>query len=137
MSLHHNVDAYLKSALKDCYQAFSKDLANTRQNRFRSAEDIQRVFYSFFHLARDKGRLKIVNRTLWQKICACFHRARLDSLVINQKLNNAKKIERLRKFNPALFCLNDASGISSADRLSGKRFLEELFPEPSSFEKSE
>lgn len=135
MSLHHNVDGYLKSVLEQCYQTFKNELDQTRKSRFRSPDDIQRIVYSFFHLVQKKGRMKNVKRSFWQKLCSKFYAARMDSFVLNQTLSNREKFNRLRKFNPALFCLNDACGIDNVQRLEGKIFLEQLFAEPSPFEK--
>lgn len=43
--------------------------------------------------------------------------------------------ERIKKFNPHMFCLNADIKMDSVNRKKSKQFLEELFSTPSPFEK--
>jgi len=51
-------------------------------------------------------------------------------------IHRGKFVKKLRKYDPDLFCLNDSQHASDADRMAIKPFLEELFPEKSTFEKT-
>lgn len=135
LSLHHNIDAYLKSCLEECNNTFSKELGDTQKSQFRDISNIQRVIFSYFHLTQNKGQLKLIKRTLWQKICALLNLGSMDSFVLNQSIDNVEKIKRLKRFNPKLFCLNDSDDVIDNQRQKNKEFLQTLFPHNSPFEK--
>ena len=39
------------------------------------------------------------------------------------------------RYNPVLFCINDNEQAGDKDRLRARRFLEQMFPDKSSFER--
>lgn len=134
----HNIDAYTKSSYIECLKYFEEKFNKTKQHKFREEGDIQRVIIAYYMLAKNLGKLKLcrnidtflpiferIKRKINKKYCA-------DSITIN--MNNKNPYARLEKTNPALFCTNDGEGISDFDRARIKIFLEETFPEKSSFE---
>ncbi len=116
---HHNIDAYVKSEYERTVQTFQKELEVASVNRFRSDSDIQRLLFQLDLLARKRGILKYVDRR--------------ESCRLRVHKNNYDKY--IRKYNPALFCLNDTDHSSDEDRKRIAPFLERLFPHKSEFER--
>jgi len=117
---HHNIDAYLKS---DCRrvveETFKKELEPLFTNHIRSGNDIQRILYLYAALAEKRGRLRCVSKK--------------ESFFLRPfRISNYDKLERYR---PALFCLNDSERVSDSDRERLKAWLAKRFPEKSAFEK--
>ncbi len=115
---HHNIDAYLKSDFQHTVTTFKTVLNKIFSNRFRNETDIQRILLHYDILARKRGHLKYTNR---KQSC----RIRLQKKDYKKYLN---------KYKPVLFCLNDTNHATDKDRQRVKPFLEELFPNKSSFE---
>ena len=117
---HHNIDAYLRS---DC-QRISEDIlynefsANSR-NRMRSDEDIQRVVYSYIALAEKRGLLRYITQKESQH--ALIHKK--------------KHYDKIEKYKPMLFCMNDSQNANDQDRIIAKDYLDKRFPQKSAFEK--
>lgn len=117
---HHNVDAYVTEDYRYAVeQVFKEQVNSSLQSHVRQYGDLHRSAFSYYALATGKAQLKYVGRK--------------ESLRLN--IYRRKFMKRLRRYNPALFCLNDSQRVSDADRAMIKPFLEELFPEKSSFEK--
>lgn len=117
---HHNVDAYVTEDYRYAVEQVFKEQVNASlQSHIRQYGDLHRSAFSYYALATGKAQLKYVGRK--------------ESLRLN--IYRRKFMKRLRRYNPALFCLNDSQRVSDADRAMIKPFLEELFPEKSSFEK--
>lgn len=135
---HHNADAYTKSSYSECIKYFENEFSKTKKHKFRQEGDIQRVIISYYIIAKNFGKFKYcsnidtffsiferIKRKITKKYCA-------DSITISMK--NKNPYSRLKKTNPAMFCTNDGEGITNFDRERIKIFLEETFPEKSSFE---
>jgi len=118
---HHNVDAYVTEDYRYAVEQVFKEQVNASlQSHVRQYGDLHRSAFSYYALASGKAELKYVNRR--------------ESLRLNIHRQQFKK--RLNKYDPDLFCLNDSQRVSDADRIAIKPFLEELFPEKSTFEKT-
>jgi hypothetical protein len=117
---HHNIDSYLKS---DCIrvgeQIFKNEIDHTKMNHFRNANDIQRIVYSYVALAEKRGHLRYVSND--------------ESLHIH--IQKDRHFEKLKKFNPTFFCMNDTEYADDNDRMKLKVWLSTRFPEKSEFEK--
>lgn len=117
---HHNIDAYLKS---DCQrvseQIFKDEFMQMRMSRLRNSEDIQRVIYSYVALAERRGQLHYCSKK--------------ESLYIH--IYKDKHYKYYEKFNPMLFCMNDSQYAQDSDRIKSTKFLSEIFPQKSQFEK--
>ena len=135
---HHNIDAYLKSKYLECMDYFSKEFKKTMSHKFRTEEDIQRVIISYYALVKGYAYVKHYSRV--DRFLSLFSRIKnkikkrynADSIVFNMTIKNP--YSRIRKYNPCLFCINDGEGITDFDRKRAKIFLEETFPEKSTFE---
>ncbi len=117
---HHNIDSYLKS---DCIrvgeQIFKNEIDHTKMNHIRNANDIQRIVYSYVALAEKRGHLRYVSND--------------ESLHIH--IQKDRHFEKLKKFDPTFFCMNDTEYADDNDRMKLKVWLSTRFPEKSEFEK--
>lgn len=118
---HHNVDAYVTADYRYAVEHVFKEQVNASlRSHVRQYGDLHRSAFSYYALATGKAELKYVGRR--------------ESLRLNIHRHQFKR--RLNKYDPDLFCLNDSQRVSDADRIAIKPFLEELFPEKSTFEKT-
>jgi len=117
---HHNIDAYLLSDnRKVVEEVFFNEINLTINNHFRTEKDVQRIIFSYYALAVNKGILNYVNRNTSCRI----------------RMNYRNFGGFILKYQPVFFCLNDSTKATHEDRLRAKPFLENLFPEKSDFEK--
>lgn len=115
---HHNIDAYLRSDCEETFNTFLDEIRPTLANHVRSDNDIQRSIYSYAALARRRARpLFITQHT---------------SLRIH--IQNPRHYDKLARYAPMLFCMNDSEYAAETDRLRARDTLARLFPTPSSFE---
>ncbi len=117
--MHHNIDAYLRRAFQETRELFSKEIDATLKNRVRSDNDIQRGIYFYMALHKKRGHLQYVD----QHTSFRFH------------IDNHKHYEKLMRFKPMLFCMNDSQYATDADRELAAAFLAKRFPDKSKFEK--
>lgn len=137
---HHSFDAYLKSDYEFCVTNYYKEKwEETAFQRFRSEDDMQRCFVSYYMIIIGHAVLRKVGRYnridgLWNKIKAFLtHRYANDSRCID--LNISDYNAALKKYNPMMICVNDNQNTTENQRRRLVPFLEYLFPEHSSFEK--
>lgn len=117
---HHNVDAYVKSDYRDAVEhIFDVQVKRSLSSHTRMYGDMHRSAFLYYALAVGKGHIKYVGRKESNRILVHKH----------------DYADRLNKYQPDLFCLNDGQRTKDEDRERIKPFLEELFPEKSSFEK--
>lgn len=116
---HHNIDAYLKSDYRRIVEEVLHDefSANNR-NRMRNDNDVQRSVVAYIALAEKRGKLHYVSK-------------RVSMHVLIHKESHYRKLE---KYHPMLFCMNDSEYATDDDRMKAKAYLENRFPEKSSFE---
>lgn len=116
---HHNMDAYLKSDHQKVVEKdFVEEIAATITHHIRSDKDIQRVIYSYYALANNRGKRHFTSR---KESCRI-------------RLQEPDFMRFITKYNPIFFCLNDSRRATDDDRARIKPFLEALFPEKSEFE---
>ncbi len=118
---HHNIDAYRVSDNRHVAQeVFADPVAEMMDHHFRTEGDLQRMAISCWGLATGRAVAKpVVGKNESMRV----------------KIHKPGAMEAMRRHSPALFCLNDSQRASDEDRARIGPFLEELFPEPSEFEK--
>lgn len=116
---HHNIDSYLKSDCLHVEEMFREELEPTFSNHVRAANDIQRSLYHYVALAEKRGHLHYVSQK--------------DSLRLH--IQNRRHYDKLSKYNPMLFCMNDSEYAQDSDRRFASEFLQKRFPEKSRFER--
>ena len=116
---HHNIDAYKKSDYHKAVEVvFKEQVRESQSHRLRAYGDLHRSAFGYYILAIGHGHLLYVGRS--------------ESIRILAHRHNFK--ERLQRYKPSLFCLNDSQRVKDEHRKKIKPFLEELFPEESAFE---
>lgn len=116
---HHNMDAYLKSDCLCVEEMFRDELIDTFRNHVRSGNDVQRSLYYYVALAEKRGHLR--------------HVTQKESLRIH--IQNRSHYDKLEKYNPLFFCMNDSEYAHENDRRYAAGFLKKRFPQKSQFEK--
>lgn len=116
---HHNIDAYIKSSVAKTAALFEKEIAPTLRHHVRDDRDINRNLYSYAAIAEGKGVAKFVNQKTSFRLHTHKHR----------------HYEKLERYNPVFFCINDSQFASDNDRIVAKEWLEKRFPAKSCFEK--
>ena len=116
---HHNIDAYLKSDCEHVEQMFKNEIEATFSNHIRSANDIQRNIYAYVALAEKRAHPHYVT----QKTSFRLH------------IQNESHYDKLERYNPLLFCMNDSQYAKDSDRKRVTAFLNKRFPKKSQFEK--
>ena len=117
---HHNINALLKSVCRDVAENIMRDeFASNNKNHIRNDDDVQNVVFSYVALAEKRGKLRYVTDK--------------ESMIV--KIHKDKHYERLDKFRPMLFCMNDSEYANDSGRAMSKAYLEKRFPDKSEFEK--
>lgn len=116
---HHNIDAMHKSINAHVHELFGIEIGKTWANRFRSDNDIQKVIYSYVPMAEKNCEVEYVNKKTSYRIHIQRH----------------YHYDKIMKYNPKFFCVNDSEHATDEDRRMAKEFLARIFPEKSSFEK--
>lgn len=131
----HNIDAFLKSEMLNCRNEYRDEIYKTINSHFRSLDYVERTIYLYYLNAKDKGifRLTSENNRLKRLLKALFADFKKDSLELFSQ--SRKKEQKLKKFKPKLFCINDTEETTDANRRETKEFLEMMFPKKSQFEK--
>lgn len=117
---HHNIDAYRKSDCKKVIEEiFNEKLRTEFGNRMRNSDDTHRTVYAYVALAEKRGHLR--------------YSSPQESLHLS--IHKESHYQKLKKYQPIFFCMNDSQYAQDSDRIKAKAFLEEYFPDKSSFEK--
>ena len=135
---HHNLDVHNKTAFKQCNKMCAELVEQTRNNRFRTAQDWQRVLISYYMLATGSGKLKIINAYKMSWLQWLKHNllnfGKKDSLILPLNFKTKKYYNKLNRYKPKFLCMEDNEHSNDDDRARGKAFLQLLFPYKSEFE---
>lgn len=135
---HHNIDAYLKSEVINCYETFKSEIDKTINSHFRNKENVERAIYQKYFIAHKKGEFKRVSKVdcklnpIKRLINLIKKEYKKDSCLIFPQGRNIE--ETLNKFKPHLFCINDSEETTNEDRIYIKGFLQKRYPNKSAFE---
>lgn len=135
---HHNIDAYLKSEVINCYEIFKSEIDKTINSHFRSKENVERTIYQKYFIAHKKGEYKRVSKIdvklnpIKRLINLIKKEYKKDSCLIFPENRNVK--ETLDKLKPNLYCINDSENTTNEDRIYIKEFLQNRYPKKSAFE---
>jgi len=125
LSSHHNIDMYKKNDIITCQKEFKEEIKKTVNSHFRNLSDIQRIIYADYSILDGSGILKQIKNSV------LFSNKR-DSIALFSQ--SRKKEQKLKKYKPKLFCINDTEETTDENRRETREFLESLFPEKSGFE---
>lgn len=124
---HHNMDAYTKTILEDCENAFPELFHHTIHQPFRSESCMQRILFHLHALVKKQAVLKDVNRTFFQRVMKKIHLAFIDSWI----QSNTAPLKHIEPYHPALFCINDCEISTDENRTEVLNFLKKKFPHKS------
>lgn len=116
---HHNIDAYRRSDYQAAYEEFEDYIRPTLKNHVRSLNDMQRNLYSYYPLVKKHAHLLYVDRHTSFRL----------------HIERREHYEKLNRYSPMLFCMNDSEYATDSDRKYARRYLENRFPDKSEFEK--
>ena len=137
-SPHHNIDAYDRDDMLDCFKRFKGDFEKSGAflYPFRSDRNFQRLLYSFYALATGRGHFRRApfntkwNKPWWRHLIP----SRGESLQFFGSVWRHGEAQ-LARYNPNLFCFNDGVETTDADRAWLDGFYRRTFPMKSRFEK--
>lgn len=135
---HHNIDAYRKRDFEEVASEFSDEIEKTSQSRFRKDSDLQRSLVLYRLLAKSDRRYVKIGR--YNGFKSCF--AVLGAIFSGRYMTDSRcfSVEtgdlaaKFKKYNPALFAVNDESGVDAEQREKVAKFFQVFLPERSSFE---
>jgi len=122
----HHPQPYLKSTLVDVYDKFSEQMSISSRNKFRKSNDYTHYIFRYWHLMSGEFYPEKNNDGYIKNICSVEDaNETVKYLTDNQKVN--------------FLCLNDDENLDSKDEVEIfsiiNGFLENKFPEKSSFER--
>lgn len=135
---HHNIDAYRKSDFLECINIFKNLYDSTGSHKFRTEGDVQRALVLYYALSQNRATLKKYSRVdrnlplIKRIVDKILRNYSADSIVFDA--NEKNKMKKIQMYKPKLFCINDGENISDSDRKDVKIFLNNIFPQKSSFE---
>ena len=139
----HNVDAYTKQSFDACRAEFREEFARASVCRVRTDQDIQRVIFQYDMLARGACELKTYahatrfETALVYVAAALFPKRRFDFFFCSiHDFVHHPAARFLVPRKPRCMCINDSDDSTGEDIARYRERMRELFPEPSSFEKS-
>lgn len=120
---HHNIDPYVKSQMKKCYETFKNEIDKTIFSQFRQKTDIQRSIYASYALATNEGIYKVItdkNSPLYKRIWKFLHK-KFPKDSIYASTSNTQIISVLKQYKPKLFCVNDTEKTTIEERNCTKK----------------
>lgn len=135
LSIHHNIDVYSKSAYLETLRKFDDEFKNTNMFRFRNKNCIHRIIFALDAIYSGKATYKLVKEfTGLSKMFVDLNKQEVFSYLGKEyHLNRLRKV--IKNNNPKLFCLNAGEKATKEIKLEAKKFMEEMYPTASRFEK--
>lgn len=132
---HHNIDVYSKSAYLETLTKFEAEFEATNKHRFRNKNCIHRIIFALDAVYSGKAIIRTVPAFAGiSKIFVRFNKKEIFSYFGKEyHLDRVKHVMKQNK--PKLFCLNASDKTDRKIKEAARKFMEELFPEPSKFEK--
>ena len=127
----HCIDAYRKSYLKACKDSFQTEISDTKINKFRVQNQIQRIIFSMYLIEHDLGILKINPQIAEQEF-----QMHVENLYLRIEDISYMKM-KLDTLTPKLLCINDTPYCSDNERIQLKQFLCQIFLNMPEWEKKE
>lgn len=132
--LHHNIDAYCKSAYISALIKYKDNIKQCINNKFRKKEDLHRILFSLDMVYSGNAELKVVSDpNSLQRVLHLFRKMEWESLCYSE--DSKKLYKNILKYRPKFFCINSGNDDSIEIQLKKKKFMDSIFPNPSKFEK--
>lgn len=134
----HNIEAYKISSIKEMLTHPIVDLCYQKsiRRKFRSPFQLYRWIFTLYDLTFKGAKLKRIRTKRSKKhfIYNFVHKINGNISSSPHYTINAKR-DNIMTIRPPLFCINDTGENTDQDRIDNRDFLEEMFPDKSSFEK--
>ncbi len=129
----HTIDGYTKTLFSEVLEKYRDAFAVADKERFRSKDCITRSIFGLDMVYSGKADLEIVEKPgFWEKH---IHHDKHKELKCYCGSENAKTRHQILRFEPDTFCVNADAKCNLQDKKDMQDFYEQLFPEPSAFEK--
>lgn len=136
---HHNFDAYRRGDFANAMAIMPEAWSKTTYNRFRSEEDMQRCYITYWSVVEGGADMRLVGR--YNRTGGIL--GSIKALLIGRFASDSRCIpltERdydgvLAKYNPLMICMNDGETTTDADRRRLVEFLDRHYPNKSAFER--
>lgn len=129
---HHNVDAYCRQDMLDCYDCFREEIESQLAFPFRNPKLIQRAVYAGYALAKGHGHFR---RATFNTNCgSAWWRRMLPSWADSLQIVPGRWREGLKliaRFRPELVCFNDGPATTEEDFVWLRTYLSDRFGMPS------
>ena len=140
-NLRHGIKVLDKKTLIELEKKFLTYFNDTRKNRFRNSNDTHIMsLYAYYLEAKNMNQkfyMPPLRRNLIRYKINWFRKNR-DYTYLPLNLSEEKiksKFYAIKKYKPLMFCINDGPNVDHYKRKISKKFLKELFPNKSIFEK--
>ena len=132
--LAHTIDAYTKTLFREVLRRYRSAFDANDPLRFRTEYDISRNIFGLDMAYSGKADMEVIEKPgFWQKH---IHKSANYHWKCYCGSENGKTRKEIRRFEPELFCVNAESHASAEEKRAMRAFYEELFPEPSPFERA-
>lgn len=138
-NIRHGVKPLFKSVLNNLEDIFSEEINHTRNNKFRSGQDLMMFHLCQFYCLDKKIGFPVYlksagNTGLLKKFLPSFGNNNKFGFINleNKKLDNF--LDEIRKEKPLIFCLNQTPATPENNLRLMKNFLDDYFPDKSEFE---
>ena len=130
---HHNIDAFYKPDVLKCIEIFKNEVDTVKNCRFRQPYTISKMIWAFYSLYIGHATLK--NKWIYKipNSLRCISKI-LFKLFRDSKMVGYEEQKYILQKNIKLFCINDNEVTTDDDIKRGIKFLNNLFPNKSSFE---
>ncbi len=136
----HGIDPYIKSSWIQCrnHPLFNKQIDSQIYNKFRTNNEIQRWMFNLYDLIHGKAKFYHSRATKHSKVPfisflynTLFYFQTKRSPVYCTDATKAKKALQ----RAPIFCINDSPSTDQVTLENNSKYMEEMFPEKSPFEK--
>lgn len=136
----HGIDPYLKSSWIECinHPKISAQIERQIRNKFRTNDEVQRWMFNLYDLIT--GRARFVHSRAYKhsrhKLVNAIYNAIFMPWIKNSPVVCTDTVAARRALKKApVFCINDSRDTDVRILENNARFMAELFPEKSQFEK--
>ena len=137
-NIRHGAKPLIRSVLYELESIFTEEISKTSRNSFRTEDDILMIhLFEFYSIIKGRGKPKYLKTTSSKKSKGIteFWNSKFTFGYINLHEDNVDKLLTNININrPFMICLNQTPLTPEINLHKIKKFLEEYFPEKSSFE---
>jgi hypothetical protein len=131
----HTVDSYTKTLFNQTLERYKDAFAAADKERFRNSKCITRSIFGLDMIYSGQADMEILTKpSFWDKH---VHNDSHKEWKAYCGSENEKTRRHIMRFHPDMFCVNADIKSNLDDKKAMRAFYQQLFPQPSQFEKSE